>query len=377
MKHYTWGGSTATRTRNCNGWIVASKGVPPHPPSDAAIEGSMHHEVQELCWKNDTVPDEYLGRIYEEGSHKREFTEDDLPLANAAYALADSVLEEFGIEEFFVEPFVEWVEGEVGGSIDLLGISEDRKIGMVLDYKFGTKAVGIDTDQLPFYAVSAINDAKMGKHFKDVETWVLVIIQPRGAGITKKSISANELEDFAVDMWLAIEASKGDNPKRNPGAWCAFCPAAPYCEAKRQKMHEATLITPENHNSLNAAAGMVAEVEEWLKRVKEEMYVQMNRGVNVEGWKIVEKQARRYWADEVAVVELAAENGILEDVMDHKLKSVAQAEKVFKSAGLADDLEEFVEKKSSGTTIAVESDKREAVVVTDIVGKLNDIMKPS
>jgi hypothetical protein len=56
MIHLEVGGSTASRTLACSGWIDASKDIPSRPAGQAAIDGSMHHEVQEMCQKTGDTP---------------------------------------------------------------------------------------------------------------------------------------------------------------------------------------------------------------------------------------------------------------------------------------------------------------------------------
>jgi hypothetical protein len=46
-----------------------------------------------------------------------------------------------------------------------------------------------------------------------------------------------------------------------------------------------------------------------------------------------------------------------------------------KKAKIDFSLDDFIEQKSSGTTLAPESDSRDAVIVTDTVGHLAEMMK--
>lgn len=372
MRHLTFGGSTAERTLNCPAWIQRSKGVLRRPAGAAALEGSMHHHVQEQSRLNDNKPSDYLGLVYEEAAASQTFTDDDLPLAQTAYDLTEDVLNEYGIVEFLVEPFVQWVADERGGSIDMVGLSEDRRTLLLLDYKFGRVRVSASKAQMPFYVVCLNHDPKFKDMFEGVERIICVIVQPRVDGVSVHEMNLDELAAFEVEMDSAIEASKLDNARATPGDHCLFCPASPYCKERRMKVHEATLISGDNHNALNAAAGMVEEVEGWLKSVKEEMHAQMSRGVSIDGWKLVAKRAQREWEDEAAVMAAAQDAGVLDDIRVTGLKSVAQAEKALKGSF---DLEQFVKRESRGTTIATVDDKREPVVVTDVVGHLDTMMK--
>ena len=118
---------------------------------------------------------------------------------------------------------------------------------------------------------------------------------------------------------------------------------------------------------------MVVEVEDWVKSIKEELYLQMIRGVPVPGWKIVEKRHTRKWTD-----EKAAEKAIKlpkKDMFATKMLTPAQMEKVIKKNKVNVDLSEFIVSVSPGTTIATEDDSREAVIASDIQGELKEMME--
>jgi hypothetical protein len=370
--HLTFGGSTAERTLQCPAWVGRSKNIPRRPAGSAALEGSMHHYVQEQCRLHGKTPDAFLGHVYKEGDAARTFMDDDLDLAWEAFNLTDTLLDELEIDEFLIEPFVQWVEGERGGSIDLIGVTEDHKTVVYVDYKFGRIGVDPAKAQMLFYAVCAIKDPKFTDMVSQAERIICAIVQPRAGGVKLHEMTAPELEGFEDRMAAAItQAQRPDAPAR-AGDHCLFCPAAPYCAERRQRANEAVLIDPVNHNSLNVAAGMVEDVEAWLKTVKEEMHNQLSRGVSVDGWKLVEKRHQRKWIDESAVRAAAQSVGLLGEITTTGLKSVAQAEKSLKGKDL--DLSTFIEAVSGGTTIARADDKRPPVVVTDIVGHLDTLM---
>ena len=160
------------------------------------------------------------------------------------------------------------------------------------------------------------------------------------------------------------------------GPWCQWCPRAPYCETKRGAIKQAALLPADSHNSLCVAAGMVTEIEQWLATVKEEMYLQMSRGVIIDGWKVVEKRATRKWADEEAALTAITKSRKVKraDFIKTAMLTAPQATALLKKMKVDIDLSEFIISTSSGTTIAPESDSREAVKVTEVSGHLAEIM---
>ena len=371
--HLPYGGSTASRTIGCPGWVKKSEGIPSRPAGQAAIDGSMHHEVQEMCQRDGTTPDEHIGFVYKEDGNERVFTEDDLDLANIAYHQTNEVLECFDIDEMMIEPFVQLIPGEVGGSIDVLGLSEDGKTILLLDYKFGRKKVkAAQNAQLQFYAMCAERDKATADMFKHVVDIQLVIIQPhckKPVDVWRTNLS--KLHSFAFGMDFT-----GSGPTK-AGDHCLWCPAEPYCDTKRKRVAASNLLGARLQDELQAAADIIEEVEAWVKSMHEEMYLQMNRGVPLKGWKIVEKRPSVKWTDADAAREFFKEKRITaRDITNPAaLRTPKQVMDYLKKKGRELDLDEFIVSKSSGTTLATEDDSREAVVVSDVQGHLKDMME--
>ena len=367
--HLTYGGSTAARTLSCGGWVEKSKNIPRRPAGSAALEGSMHHQIMELCQKTDAMPVDHLGHVYKENGVELVFTEDDLDLSEIAYHKTNELLEDLDIDQMMIEPFVQLIEGVAGGSIDLLGLSTDEKTLLILDYKFGSVKVSpIESEQAGVYGISAKVDPSTADLFKKVKKVVVAIIQPKIKGVTFTwDTDLAWLDKFETTFRAAM-----DSKKLVAGAHCKYCPAEPYCEVKRASVMAATLLGSEDRDKLQAAAEVVLEVESWVKSMKEEMYLQLNRGVPITGWKIVAKRATRKW------IESAAGDKVFKQIEGaHKttLITPAQMEKLIKKNNVDVDITEFIMTECSGTTLATDDDSREAVIVSDITGHLKEMMK--
>jgi hypothetical protein len=107
--------------------------------------------------------------------------------------------------------------------------------------------------------------------------------------------------------------------------------------------------------------GILDQMKEQIKAVEAEAFRALEAGMPVPGWKLVLKQTRRYWIDAQAVLrKLRYDRRVSKDqYIEEVLRSPAQVEKAVKKAGV--DLSEFIESRSSGTTIAPASDPRPAV----------------
>ena len=377
MKHLAIGGSTAARTLACPGWIKKSENIPKRPAGAAALEGSMHHEVMERCQKTRSFPGDHVGLVYTENGMSITFDEEHLDLSNIAFDATERLLKELDIDELEIEPFVEIIPKLAGGSIDLLGLSADRKTILIGDYKFGqVKVSPEDNAQMLFYAAAAMTDPKTKDLFDKVEKFVLVIIQPKHKGtLFRWDTDKKRLKSFLDELKVSINQVERGNDKGYPGKHCKWCPAEPFCPEKRQAVHTAATLGARSHNELISAAAMVEEVETWCNSVKEELFMQLSNGVAVPGWKIVEKRATRKWIDAKTAEAAILEVGVGTEAYKKDFLTAPAMEKVLKKMKLDFPLDTFIEKKSSGNTLAPENDSREAVVINDIVGALADLVK--
>jgi hypothetical protein len=373
MKHLDIGGSTAARTLACPGWIKACKDLPKSPPGQAAIDGSMHHTVMEKTQQANKPPKDFLGLEYTEKGTKRVFGEDDLTLSEIAHTKTEALLDELDIDTMELESFVQIIPDVAGTSIDLLGLSHDEKVLLFLDYKFGRHKVKVEENaQLQFGGIATWTDPRTQDLFNKVERVEFVIVQPTLKGVVFRwSCDLTTLEDFGVTLDAAIKNALSDNPTLKAGEHCKYCPASPFCEAKRFKVSEALVLGARSKEHLQLAADVVEEVEDWVNAVKSELYVQIGRGVDVTGWKIVDKKGKRAFIDEAdAEAQLIAHGAKKKDIVASKLMTAPQVDKAlkkFKFKKLKTDKEEFtlaslIESKSSGTTLARADDDRDAVV---------------
>jgi len=385
MRHLAIGGSSFSRTLACPGWIKASAKLPKGTPGPAAITGSMHHMVQELVQgpkEKYAKPEDCLGLTYNENGVTRQFLDSDLATANIITHHTDELLNDLDIDEFMLEPFVQFWPGKAGGSIDILGLSKDRKTLLVADYKTGRVRVPPDAnDQLLLYTISAATDPATKDLFEDVEKIVLAIVQPTAKGVV--SVWECDMDyiikymDRAMD---AINATKHKTPALNPGPECKWCPAAPYCKKRKADVIATKGLQPTDKKELQASADILEEVEAWVNATKSEMYTQLTRGTSIKGWKLVDKKAIRKWVDETAA-SAAFQQANIDPALFTKnvMLTAPQTTAAFKRAKLdldelEIDLDDHIEAKSSGTTMAPEDDDREAVATGGVPDNLKKLV---
>jgi hypothetical protein len=192
----------------------------------------------------------------------------------------------------------------------------------------------------------------------------LAIIQPKiSDDADVYEVPDEEMDEFIAAMTHAIALAKAGGAPLNPGDWCEYCPAAAYCSAKKAQALKFTRLDVKQTAQLVEGMAMVEDMKQQIKAIEAEVFAALENDEKVPGWKLVLKQARRSWIDE-EVVELALRKAkIPEQVFtESKLLSVAQLEKALKKSKREFELDKFFTNKSSGTTLAPESDKRPAVL---------------
>ncbi len=376
MKHYLNGGSTADRTDNCHAWKQLSAGIP-NIESEAAKNGTAIHKMLE----DNVLIDDYdiaqrLGRECPETGLT--ITLEMVELAQEMWTAAEALMDRYNCEFLEAETTGEY-DDETGSTVDMVfaGHSpEGKPVTVLLDYKSGrgkqVEAVG--NAQLLHNAWCLQANSEASDMFDDAEMIVAAIIQPdRGGNVQTRewAFTKKMVVEFSDRHLIAIEKSKQPGVQPVAGSWCSFCPAEATCPAKTGDAQRALLRTPDNLELLAQNMALVELLKPWISSVEKAVYGSLELGAEVEGWKLVNKLARESWKDEQAAIRaLRRKAGGKRAIVVEKLLTPAQARKVLKAAGHEVDLIEMglTEKKSSGTTIAPESDKREAVLSAEAFG---------
>lgn len=261
---------------------------------------------------------------------------------------------------------------EFWGTADVVLAKPTMRKLKVYDLKCG-RGVNVEADyngklnpQLGFYALGALSMFGTDQKFEDIE---IVIVQPRLGGVKRRSTTHAELDALAFDLVKAAAIAEGPNPPLKAGSHCKFCLARNDCselmsEVLRtaqmdfddaQPVHPAVLSQP----ALADVLGKADVIETWLRAVREHATEQLEAGVPVPGWKLVEKRAVRKWRDIRMVKQRLLSEG-LTGFETEGIATPAQVEKLAKKQGVQLDLFDLIEANSSGVTLVRETDKRTA-----------------
>jgi hypothetical protein len=343
-----------------------SDNVPPQEASEAAALGTALHTLVEKCLNDvDYMPEP--GVVDGVEITVDHIAEKVMPAVEA-------------FEDLFVEykcdqhvACEEWVQlsDDVGGTADVLALSDDGKTLIVGDYKSGDGVLvsAKENKQGMFYALCAIESWEE-YDLDNVERIIIAIVQPsdRKEKICETwEITYGDLALFKQQVEAAIEVAEAEAPEPKAGSWCQFCPAHATCPAKTglvAKLQRLPVKSLEVER-LGEALAVADEVEGWLKAVRKMAHEQAELGVPIDGYKLVHKRASRQWADPALIEDVLRKARKIknDDAFVTKLVSPAQLEKVCKQKGVDfKKYSDYAVSISSGTTLVPESDKRPAAL---------------
>jgi len=354
------GGSTAKRVINCPGSVALVATMPQQEGSSYANEGSLLHEAIAIVMDTGCAPEDMVG--FE--AHGLTLTDELLErkLLPALALLAD--YDPLALMEFEVEQTVDFGEFLPGvfGSSDIVGRLDGKAV--ILDWKFGDGVMveAEESEQLLFYAAAAMRTPSCAWAFKDVTEVECVIIQP--PYLRTWTTTVERILKFERELARAVSASRLPDAPIKSGDWCKWCTAKPVCPIKtgaldRMKRDAMQTIDVDKLATYLAAA---PEIEDFLAQCRALAHQMLENDVPVPGYKLVAKRATRHWADPATAQDALIGLGLTKtDVTKTELLSVAQAEKVLKKHKI-DLPSDMVVAVSSGSTLAVDTDPRPAVV---------------
>jgi hypothetical protein len=354
------GGSTAKRVINCPGSVALVATMPQQEGSSYANEGSLLHEAIAIVMDTGCAPEDMVG--FE--AHGLTLTDELLErkLKPALALLAD--YDPQAIMEFEVEQTVDFGEFLPGvfGSSDIVGRLEGRAV--ILDWKFGDGVMveAEESEQLLFYAAAAMRTPSCAWAFKDVTEVECVIIQP--PYLRTWTTTVERILKFERELARAVSASRLPDAPIKSGDWCKWCTAKPVCPIKTGALDRVKQVAMQAIDADKLATYLAAapEIEDFLAQCRALAHQMLENDVPVPGYKLVAKRATRHWADPATAQDALIGLGLTKtDVTKTELLSVAQAEKVLKKHKI-DLPSDMVVAVSSGSTLAVDTDPRPAVV---------------
>jgi hypothetical protein len=351
------GGSTAKRVINCPGSVKLVQKMPPQPSSVHADRGTMLHDVISRILLDQGV---VIGQF----KYKDQLLTEELYAEKIEPALdALDEIDPHGKLVYEVETrvgFGDLLPG-VFGSTDLVGRIGNRAV--VLDWKFGDGVIvdAVENAQLMFYAAAAMRTDELKWAFEGVDEIECVIVQP--PSIKRWVTTIGRVKQFEHELVMAVKTALKDDAPLAQGDHCRWCAAKPICPQMTGAVDRAIKqqIINMDVDTLAKHLHTADLLEDWIKDLRALAFGLLEKGADVPGYKIVQKQARRKWADESKAKEAMLALGLKESVVvETSIMSPAQAEKALKKR-FSELPEDLIKSESSGTTLAPVDDPRPAV----------------
>jgi hypothetical protein len=256
------------------------------------------------------------------------------------------------VEKFL--PYVDRATHKVGGTADVIGISNEKRKIIIADLKTGRGYVDAESDQLKLYALAAMEEFNLYQDIDKVELW---IIQPFHGENRVFKMTTQELVDWEhYVLHPAIENAL--NPALPPvpsDSACQYCPAKTICPAQAnivETVATAPVVEMLTEEQISVLLTKFDMVEDYIKAVRDHALKRMESGSVIDGWQLAPKRALRSWTDEwQAYAGLLALGLDKDQVMKTELITPAQAEKLL-TKDLKPNLEPLTSRISSGLTLA-------------------------
>ena len=353
----------------------------PDTTSEAALEGTLAHELAELKLRHYFFTTDLTRRKYTSAVNKlkknplwqaemERYTDEYLDyVKGVALALREppSVKIEARVN------FGAYTHREQGDRIEGTGIADCILIyGQTLhivDFKYG-KGVPVAAEHNPQLSLYALGAYDAFRILYPIHSVRMTIVQPRVSPEPLEWLSTiEELLDFgekAKEAAALAWEGKGDfHPDEDT---CRFCRARSQCRARADKnaalafaAHKLPpLITAEEAGDYLRKGKDIAA---WIKDLQDWALAECLAGKKVPGWKAVEGRSVREWTDMDAAFDQLTASGIVPEEMLYEKRplTLAQVEKLVGKARFAEAVGDYVEKKTGKPALAEETDKRPAI----------------
>ena len=178
MKHFTYGGSTASRTLNCPGWIKQAEGIPKQTSEFAKDGRALHECFEELILSETPAPRSYIDSIRAGVRITKHMVAERLE--PAWFALQD-FLHQYDIDEIASEITGE-INEDIGGTPDFIATNADTVFVGDLKTGFGIQVSPEQNAQGLFYSWILSKSGEVTDMFFGKKKLAIVIIQPNNRG---------------------------------------------------------------------------------------------------------------------------------------------------------------------------------------------------
>ena len=261
------------------------------------------------------------------------------------------------------------------GTGDCVIISKGRL--HIIDFKYGQGVLveAEENPQMKLYALGALREFGEKYQIKKVK---MTIFQPRRENVSTWEITVARLKRWAEkDLRPKAERAFKGEGEYCPGEWCLFCKAAIKCRARAEEklrlaQSEFKLPPLLTDAEIEDVLAKLPDIKKWAEEIQEYALQAALAGKQWRGFKLVEGRSVRKYADEDAVIKAAQSAGYT-DIFKKTLLTITEMERLMGKQEFAKILGGLVVKPAGKPTLVADTDKREAISVSDPKNEFNEI----
>lgn len=235
----------------------------------------------------------------------------------------------------------------------------------IIDYKNGrgVKVEAEENPQMKLYALGALREFGL---LYDIQFVHLTIVQPNLGGLDSWTTPVDALYTWADEIRPIAQAAYNGDGECVTGSWCKFCKAFVNCPAQRKDFSMFSDLTDQDVSSLSFdeignLLARIPAVAEWMDKMREYALEQIISGKAIPGWKSVEGQSRRAWANQEMAFKALIDGGVNEAILyKREPLTLAAVEKEIGKKQFDELAAAFVTRPAGAPTLAPETDKRPA-----------------
>lgn len=370
-KHALLGASSSHRWLHCTPSARLEETLP-NSTSTFAEEGTLAHEIGELKLRKGFTESSMTKRTFDSRLKKLQANplyQEEMLRHTDTYL--NYIME---VAHSFIHPPYVAVEKKLDYSAyapEGFGTGDCILIGgntlYVIDLKYG-KGVPVSAEantQMMLYALGAYVEYSF---LYAIETVKMVIVQPRLDSISEYEMSVNDLLAWGESIKPQAKKAFAGVGDFVPDEHCRFCRAKAVCRARAEqnsaledfKLQLPPLISNEEVGQILQRARNLAK---WAADLEEYALAELLKGNSIDGWKAVPGRATRKFTDIDAAFTVLKANGIDETMLyERKPLTLTATEELVGKAQFKTLLSEHVETPPGKPTLALESDKRQAIM---------------
>lgn len=261
------------------------------------------------------------------------------------------------------------------GTGDCVIVSKGRL--HIIDFKYGQGVLveAEENPQMKLYALGALREFGEKYQIKKVK---MTIFQPRRENVSTWEITVARLKRWAEkDLRPKAERAFKGEGEYCPGEWCLFCKAAIKCRARAEEklrlaQSEFKLPPLLTDAEIEDVLAKLPDIKKWAEEIQEYALQAALAGKQWRGFKLVEGRSVRKYADEDAVIKAAQSAGYT-DIFKKTLLTITEMERLMGKQEFAKILGGLVVKPAGKPTLVSDTDKREAISVSDPKNEFNEI----